>query len=177
MKRWSKEEIKQLRKLYPRTHAKDIAVRLNRSTASVNQKANLLGIKADFPYHRPKHWTKFPIEKYHKLSKTERAYIAGIIDGEGNINITFFSCSRIDHIQLRVSNTSFELINYLEKTLGGSYYLRKNKSKLSHKDLWNWILQGSMPVRTLLTILLPYLIVKKEKAQELLALRKTQWDM
>ena len=176
MRRWSKEDIEQLRKLYPRTHIKDLAIRLNRSPNGILAKAFLLGIRAELPYHRPKNWANDPIERYQGLEKTDRAYIAGIIDCEGNINLQWKS-NHIDHITLRVSNTSLELINYLEGKLGGSFSLKKVKVKPTHKDLWCWQIQGSMPVRRLLTILLPYLIVKKEKALEVLALRKTQWDM
>jgi len=59
----------------------------------------------------------------NKLTETEKAYIAGIIDGEGNISLIKRKdiIRSIDYkIEIGLSNTSIDLMIYMEERLGGS---------------------------------------------------------
>jgi hypothetical protein len=92
------------------------------------------------------------------------AYLAGIIDGEGSI---FPRYHRNPHIT--VSNTSAALIEQLMR-FGGHVQDRKGRG-LGTKPAQDWVISGERAA-IILRACLPYLIVKREKAEAALA----AWD-
>jgi hypothetical protein len=104
------------------------------------------------------------------MTETEKAYIAGLIDGEGNITITKNTpgrgrqCKRVQ-MQLRVCiyNTNEMLIDWCMNTVGyGSKYVRKSKN-LKHKDGITFLTTAQQAKR-LLKDVYPYLTIKKPMA-------------
>lgn len=53
-KAWAKSEEALLRRLYPRTQTREIAVQFGRSTKAIATRAKLLRVRKDRNYH---HWT------------------------------------------------------------------------------------------------------------------------
>jgi hypothetical protein len=112
-------------------------------------------------------------EPCSSLNDTEKAYIAGIIDGEG--------CLRIDSgkngrgtvkycITVSVSNTNFGLIEYLNKiTNVGSVFLVKKKGNRRPQLRW---MVFSKQAEEFINQILPFLRVKKPQAEILLESRK-----
>lgn len=94
------------------------------------------------------------------LSDVERGYIAGIIDGEGSI------CSD----RIKVANTDKQLLEWLQLKLGGCIHNKKTYRK-NHAQSYTWD-YSTIGSEQLLILLLPYLIVKRQKAIEYLSLRK-----
>lgn len=86
------------------------------------------------------------------------AYLAGIIDGEGSI----YSRNRNPHIS--VANTSRPLIDALAE-LGGHSHERDRKRSIGNKLR---IISGEKAA-ILLRACLPFLIIKREKAEDALS--------
>lgn len=97
-------------------------------------------------------------KRFHNLTETDKAYIAGIVDGEGHISVK--------QQKILVNNIDKKMINWLKKKTGGSVNV-KPRIKKHHKKAWVWTL-SPIATRGLLLIIMPYLITRKEKAQELI---------
>lgn len=112
-------------------------------------------------------------------SKTDWAYVAAMMDGEGSFTISksktkakygkpywLFDC------KVMVSNTSMVLMNWLVEHFGGSYRIsvshisklaRANGQK-SIKPCARWTVDGYKKQEIFLLAVLPYLIIKREQA-------------
>jgi len=103
--------------------------------------------------------------------KTKYIYLAGIIDGEGSLII-----SRSDrgsymnyYGRIQVKNTDYRLIKWLLDHFGGSVHVHKPSDPIKHSMGYSWYYGGDQHSKeTLLLALLPYLIVKKESAINLI---------
>lgn len=110
-----------------------------------------------------------------KLSPTQAAYLAGLVDGEGCIAI-----HRQKHRKTRsglyyrtdvtVSNTNQDVLVWAKKVTGlGSIRGRQLKMRNS-KFSWRWSVSGNGAV-LLVRLISPYLIIKREQARLLLSFR------
>lgn len=98
--------------------------------------------------------------KISQLPKEVSAYAAGILDGDGSIYGKMIEIGSID----------FFLIRWLLANFGGRFYTKVTENK---KLFYNWRLSGRSNKEKFLLRVLPYLIVKRDKAKELLALIRT----
>ncbi len=99
------------------------------------------------------------------MDKTKLAYLAGIIDGEGTINITYFTKRNEYRMRLYVVNTDIRLIDWLESNFGGMKFHAKRHT-VNHpnwKEKWEWIYIPSKDKLGLLEALLPYMVIKSEQ--------------
>ncbi len=118
------------------------------------------------------------------MTKTERAYCAGIVDGEGTISMhigkqvsKYTGNTVISMVRLvRVTNTNLGLLEWLQKTTGygnisklwqnpHSQYDRFRKGNV--KPMYAWTVSGKNMV-DFLTQIKSYLIIKPELADLLL---------
>lgn len=101
------------------------------------------------------------------LTETEKAYIAGLFDGEGSIG--FYQ--RRDNIfvpNFRITNSDFRLGKWLHNRFGfGSF---KIYERANRKTMWEWEIRGRNQIYELCKSLSPYLIVKKDQVDLLLDL-------
>lgn len=96
------------------------------------------------------------------------AYLAGIIDGEGTIY-----AQRIRgkfNVRVYVVNTDVRLIRWLEQNFGGLVYSRTSKLNPNWKTKWEWVVEKAGTTK-ILSLVLPYLIIKREQAELGLELR------
>ena len=96
------------------------------------------------------------------MQNTNRAYTAGVFDGEGCISIQ----KRGDgYLRLRtdVVNTDLEMLEYLKEIWGGNIYKQKDKRK-GRKDKWTWVL-CSFSAKKFLEEIFLYLISKQKQAE------------
>lgn len=98
------------------------------------------------------------------LPEGERAYVAGLIDGEGCIGI---ACSRGKYYSARVdvgmSEVALPLLNQLQATFGGSVsQSRKQTEKWA--AAFRWTLEGRLAAAFCLCIA-PYLRLKRKQAE------------
>jgi hypothetical protein len=122
---------------------------------------------------------------YEYLTPEETAYIAGIIDGEGHIEIGLgkktVSKQTRHAVSVVISNTDFELLAWLTQRLPGSYIRQRvyTKGKPHWKPAWTLRLHRRGSVKSLLTQVLPYLIVKRKRALAAIAaidgIHNRQW--
>jgi len=97
------------------------------------------------------------------------AYTAGILDGEGSIQINPSKRSKDSQrywaLTIQVSSGCEEMLQFLKKEWGvGSITSWKPKGKKKYRRSYNWRL-GSKASRELLTSVLPYLQIKHENAE------------
>lgn len=108
-------------------------------------------------------------------------YMAGIIDGEGNLGInSAFSQANSRNTshaaRLTITNTNITLMHWLVANVGGGYRTRKSaagKTGTPWSRCYQWNLFSSN-LYLLLDALLPYLVLKREQAEIILALRELQ---
>ena len=103
------------------------------------------------------------------LSEVDKAYIAGIVDGEGGIDVRFTGKgARTPSGRVIVWNTYKPLIDWLTETIGAgrsSSRVRANAKVQGTKPCYMWEVNSRQNVLALLHQLLPYLKIKKEKAK------------
>jgi len=114
-----------------------------------------------------------------KMTSTENAYVAGIIDGEGCIEFKWANRIRKNRkgtptyrtliVRMEVPQVDKRLIDYLmEVTKEGTRDIKRYPKHPTYKDQHRWRV-GYHGVYRVLKQVYPYLIVKKEKAQQLIA--------
>lgn len=91
-------------------------------------------------------------------------YLAGIIDGEGNIGIVKRESDRNESYSVRLSvySTNRELINSLNKEWGGTIVVRKPRKK-EHAESYTLVWSHKKAVEIINSVS-PFLIIKKEQA-------------
>jgi len=112
------------------------------------------------------------------MTPTESAYVGGIIDGEGCIEFKWANRIRRDRkgtptyrtliVRLEVPQVDKRLIDYLmEITKEGTRDIKRYPKHPTHQDQHRWRV-GYHGVYRVLKQVYPYLIVKKEKAKQLI---------
>ena len=92
-------------------------------------------------------------------------YIAGIVDGEGNI-FSRLRPKRSLQVVVAVTNTDKSLIDWLMR-IGGRVQHNVSKGSVNHfgkKEVYRWIVSRRRDVKPLVEAILPYLIVKRADA-------------
>lgn len=107
-----------------------------------------------------------------KIKETEKAYIAGFIDGEGTISVTSSKRNRpTEHIILTpyitIANTNRHVLEVIKKYLG--FYdisIHRNYPKSSNNKIcYRIFFTGRKRIIKVLELLIPYLIIKKKNAE------------
>ncbi len=102
------------------------------------------------------------------MKRTDLAYVAGIIDGEGCISFSGnpTKSSHYNYILVQVVNTNEWLIRWLHMAFGGRFHLRKDKREKAKgwKPTYQWSI-GSMDALKFLELVYPYLKIKKPQAE------------
>ena len=90
-----------------------------------------------------------------------KAYIAGLLDGEGYIFIHKYR----NYMSLRVgiSNTYVPVLKYVKEYYGGNIYKHIRQKKI-HKIGYEWVLQNKY-TKQFLKDMLPFLIIKSKRAK------------
>lgn len=112
--------------------------------------------------------------KLKKLTKSEIAYLAGFLDGEGCISVGAYrtqSTSATRYVRVTVSigqiSVGLPILEKFKKYFGGVIHFRKSKRETWQDHYLYYVRQNGL--RVLLKTLLPHLVIKREQA--LLALR------
>ncbi|MFA5037796.1 MAG: LAGLIDADG family homing endonuclease [Candidatus Izemoplasmatales bacterium] len=108
------------------------------------------------------------------MNDTTKAYLAGFIDGEGCIRIVEckakWSRGSINprfREHLQVSNTNFEVMEWIRENFGGCITVKSEgikKDGIYRKKQWK-ICWYDLQAVNLLKLMLPFLIVKNEEAR------------
>jgi hypothetical protein len=109
------------------------------------------------------------------------AYLAALVDGEGCISIsrrikegeklTRIHKSRANtnpykmfSLRVAVANTNLDIMKWLIFNFGGVYYL-KRKATDKHKAGYEWRPKGRKNVKTLLSNILPWVVIKPQQVR------------
>lgn len=103
------------------------------------------------------------------MLETEKAYIAGIIDGEGSIMLQRFHSNEFPAPCVSIASTSLELLEWIKKTVEkGAIISKKNYNPEVHKDCYSYVLRRNDAIY-LIKEIYPYLIIdSKRKRAELI---------
>lgn len=114
------------------------------------------------------------IERPRNMSETERAWFAGIFDGEGSIiQYKPHGIQGQQYWRIQVANTVKELIDRVAEVTGiANVSARPIPINKKHKQCFNWQAHGEN-AELILRQILPWLIVKREKALNLITLEQT----
>lgn len=102
-------------------------------------------------------------------SQTDLAYMAGLFDGEGNLQ--FAKGRPRVGCKIAVYSTTSEVMNWVHDKFGGSLRWDHKRTKVhGWKPIGIWELYRAQDVGRLLAALLPYLIIKRALALDALRL-------
>ncbi len=116
------------------------------------------------------HRLRSGIPNVENWSETTRAYLAGIIDGEGTITVIKNNRKKkngkeyvYDRPILTIANTDYSLRDYLF-SLGIGGFSHDRRISKNCKQAFQWTLSSVNAVYAVLKVILPYLVIKREKA-------------
>ena len=116
---------------------------------------------------REAHWRQFPRMLPSQLGIPDEfwklPYLAGLVDGEGSIKVDRSGCKN----NIQVVNTDLRLISWIEKNFGGKVIVEKRATK-RRKTLYRWSMSRQQDVLVLLKLISPYLIIKRDKAENMI---------
>ena len=115
------------------------------------------------------------------ISEIDRAYIAGLLDGEGCFtaftthkkskasNGLYYGCRQtIYYIQILVVEE--EPIRWLKEVTGSGYVFQRKRQSQGWQDLWGWRV-CNLPACEIVERIIPYLKIKRRHAEIFLMLR------
>lgn len=106
------------------------------------------------------------------MTETEKAYIAGIIDGEGSIMLQRIHKNEYPSPCVSIASTSLELLDYLKKTIKkGMIISKKNYNPEVHKDCYSYVLRRNDAIN-LIKEIYPYLVIDSKKKRAKLIIEK-----
>ncbi|MCI0349121.1 MAG: hypothetical protein L0Z53_06810 [Acidobacteriales bacterium] len=100
------------------------------------------------------------------LTNEERAYAAGIVDGEGYLGVNRHGDGKDGYnyqVNCTVVSSTLRLLEFLQTRWGGSVHV-KPLSSFGKKPAWQWRI-ASIKADKFVTDIYPHLLVKKEQAK------------
>lgn len=108
------------------------------------------------------------------MINTDAVWLACAIDGEGWMGL-YFGKEGYPSFQIGVTNTSVEFIKKAHDLMGGS--MRLSKVREGRKVIWRSTLNGHERALAILEEILPYLIIKKDKAAGIISfIKNREWS-
>jgi hypothetical protein len=111
------------------------------------------------------------------LTEPERAYLAGIFDGEGCVGFYRSQKKELNYRAcIKISNTDFWLMKWLDSRLPfGSLYTKEEiNNHPNWRQIWEWSVKSRKDVIAFLELVRPYLIIKSAQAELLLPYLTTE---
>jgi len=96
------------------------------------------------------------------LDEVEKAYVAGIVDGEGTVTLMQHHKNETPTPCVSVANNNLELLKWLRLRFGGTIVSKKKRLPY-HNDSYAWSVRQDRAIRFLDGIK-QYLIVKRSQA-------------
>ncbi len=109
------------------------------------------------------------------MTDIEKAYIAGIIDGEGSIMLQRFHTNQYPAPCVSIASTTIELLTWLKDTIGyGVIIKKKNYNPEKHKLSYSFVIKQNNAIK-LLEDIYPYLIIdsKRKRAEMIITQYKS----
>lgn len=97
-----------------------------------------------------------------RVNRTELAYIAGILDGEGSI--TGSALSYRVQVRLAIHNSNIELLNWINERFDGHITDVTSGSPLTKRTCYVWVPYGHT-IDRFLKLIYPFMRIKKKQAR------------
>lgn len=107
-----------------------------------------------------------------EIKETEKAYLAGLVDGEGTITVQ--NGGKNLRMLVIITNTNLEILNFVKDRYGG-FILKMTNDGTRKRDCFNWRLVSKGAINFIKDIY-PYLIIKKKHADLAIMFQKTVKD-
>lgn len=101
------------------------------------------------------------------MNSEEKAYIAGIVDGEGTVTLTRHHKNETSAPVVSVSNCKLELLEWIRSKIKAGNIIRKKKRKRNHSDAFELKIRNDSAL-VLLAGIKDYLILKRKQADLIL---------
>ncbi|MCW6060196.1 hypothetical protein LAV35_08130 [Clostridium sporogenes] len=106
------------------------------------------------------------------MTNEQKAYIAGIIDGEGSIMLLKFHGNQFPSPCVSISSTTIELLEWMKDvTKIGTIKSKKNYNTEKHTDSFTYTIKYDDSINLLIEIE-PYLVIKNKKIRARLIIKK-----
>ncbi|MBD5638262.1 hypothetical protein HYI18_06610 [Clostridium botulinum] len=106
------------------------------------------------------------------MTNEQKAYIAGIIDGEGSIMLLKFHGNQFPSPCISIRSTTIELLEWIKSvTKIGTIKRKKNYNAERHTDSFTYTIKYNDVINLLIQIE-PYLVIKNKKARAKLIIKK-----
>lgn len=103
------------------------------------------------------------------MTEIEKAYIAGIIDGEGSIMLQRFHTNQYPAPCVSIASTTIELLTWLKDTIGyGVIIKKKNYNPEKHKFSYSYVIKQNNAIKLLEDIYSYLIIESKRKRTEMI---------
>ncbi len=97
------------------------------------------------------------------MTEIEKAYIAGIIYGEGSIMLQRFHTNQYPAPCVSIASTTIELLTWLKHAIGyGVIIKKKNYNTEKHKLSYSFVIKHNNAIK-LLEDIYPYLIIESKR--------------
>ncbi|MCX5702536.1 MAG: hypothetical protein NTW64_06165 [Candidatus Omnitrophica bacterium] len=96
------------------------------------------------------------------LDEVEKAYLAGIIDGEGTVTLMKHHKNETPTPYVSVANNNLGLLQWIKNRIGGTICSKKKRLP-HHNDSYAWSVRQDRAIR-LLNEIKSYLIIKRPQA-------------
>lgn len=96
------------------------------------------------------------------LDEVEKAYLAGIVDGEGTVTLMKHHKNETPTPNVVVANNNLQLLKWITSQIGGTI-VSKKKRMVHHHDSYAWSVRQDRAIR-LLNQIKQYLIIKRPQA-------------
>lgn len=113
-----------------------------------------------------------------KLTETEKSWLACAIDGEGHMGLRTTGPKHNQYTRFMIANTNHKFIEKASKLTGCKItILQHTKGHLGKKTIYAIAVNKHKIVLEILEQILPYLIIKKKKAKEIILFTKNRnWN-
>lgn len=163
---WADDEVKQLIQYAPNSTKEQLTELFpERTWPSIRMKAHRLHLLGNRPFNL-RCWR--PSIDITSLPETEKAYIAGFLDGEGTISMDSRGLNqKLIYIRpyIKVTSTNREVIEYISTIFERNMDVTKYRE---WKTAFNVRITSLKGVLNVLETILPYLKVKKRQAELLI---------
>ncbi len=96
------------------------------------------------------------------MNEVEKAYIAGIVDGEGSIGLWRHHKNETHTPNVIIANNSLPLLKWIQSRAGGCIVSKKKRQE-HHGDSYAWSIRQDRAI-SFLNDIKSYLIVKRQQA-------------
>ena len=102
------------------------------------------------------------------MIKVEKAYLAGLIDGEGTITLTVCNKGQLPQPQLSISNNNLNVLEWVKQKVSCGCIVKKNPKKPNHRISYTWQVNRAGRVLSILNEIRDFLIIKKPQSDLIL---------